>query len=374
MHSTFRRKELIHGLLLGVAVGDALGLSRENLPRRVALKMQGRNPLTYRLLPGTGIYSDDTQLMLINAQALLQSRSDAKAFRTLFQRRLKWYPFSLPVGAGKATLLAAAKCWLRLVRLPSGVNSAGNGAATRAVFTALAIHGTGHRLQRWVEESTKLTHCHPLAINGCQVLAHLAEYGATCKGQNFDSQEALQKAISASTQAEIKDKLIQLRPFLEQQRGPSAVARHFGWDCGVSGFIVPTTIMATYCYLRYPTNFLRAVKSAILLGGDSDSLAAIVGGLVGAHVGAQHIPAELVKNLGGYPHGAPWMEKLAERLSHWPHGIDDLHFAPSQTSDPLGQLLRNALTIPLVLLHTCLRLPYRLCTPSLPTRLRRNEG
>lgn len=371
MHSTFRRKEHIHGVMLGVAIGDALGLARENLSRRVALRMFGRPSLRYRLLPGKGIYSDDTQLMLLAAQALLKSRSDAKSFRRIFQRRLKWYLLSLPVGVGKATLAASARCWLRRLQLPSGVNSAGNGAATRAIFGALAIHGTGHRLSRWIEESTKLTHTHPLAIDGCQVLAALADYGATCKPGQFQACEALKKAIAASSQAEIKERLEALRPFLENQRSPSAVARHFHWDLGISGFIVPTTVMAVYCCLRYPTDFCRAVNSAVGLGGDSDSLAAVVGGLVGAHVGAQGIPAELTKNLAGYPQGAAWIEKMAERMSHWPHGQEDLHYAPAQPSDPLGQLLRNALTIPVVLLHVALRLPYRICTRTKPTRLRR---
>ncbi len=362
MHSTFLRKEHIHGVMLGIAIGDALGLARENLCKRVALRMYGRGPLRYRLVLGKAIYSDDTQLMLINAQALLKSRSDAKSFRRIFQRRLKWYPFSLPIGAGRATLMAAAKCWLRTLQLPSGVKSAGNGAASRAVFTALAIHGTGHRLSRWVEESTKLTHAHPLAIDGCQVFACLADYGATCKDGKFRCEEALQKAIETSSQPEIKDKLVELSGFLEARRGPSAVARHFNWSCGISGFIVPTTIMATYCFLRYPNNFRRAVESAVLLGGDSDSVAAIVGGLVGAHVGVSNIPADLIQRLGGYPQGVTWIEKMADRMSHWPHGLDDLHSAPAQPSDPLGQLLRNSLTIPLVLLHVFLRLPYRTCT------------
>lgn len=372
MHSTLRRKEKIHGVLLGVAMGDALGLAREHLPRRVALRMYGRHPLNYRWLRGRGVYSDDTQLMLINAQALLQSRSDAKAFRSLFQRRLKWYPLSLPVAPASATLRAAGRCWLRRVRSTTGVNSASNGAATRAVFTALAIHGTGHRLLRWVEESTKLTHQHPLAVDGCQVLAQLAEYGATCKADSFNAREALDKAIAASSQAEIQRKLTELHTFLEQGRSPSAVARHFKWDCGVSDCSVPTTVMATYCWLRYPTDYRRAVSAAVLLGGDSDSLAAVVGGLVGALVGVNNLPEELVNKLGGYPHGVPWIEKLAERLSHWPHGLDDLHAAPAQPCDPLGQLLRNVLCLSVRLMQVSLRWPYQLLTRSQPTRLRRS--
>ena len=61
MHSTHLRKDSIHGLMMGVAIGDALGLPREGLTRRSALKMFGRPKLAYRLLPSIGIYSDDTK-------------------------------------------------------------------------------------------------------------------------------------------------------------------------------------------------------------------------------------------------------------------------------------------------------------------------
>lgn len=371
MHSTFLRREHIHGLLLGVAIGDALGLPRENLCRRLGLKMFGRGPLRYQLSRGRGFYSDDTQLMLLTAQALLKSRGDGKAFRRIFQKRLSWYLLSVPVGAGRATLLSAAKCWLMRLRLPSGVNSAGNGAATRALINALAIHGTGHRLSRWVDSSTKLTHTHPLASDGCQVLAALADYGATCNPKKFDHQVALAVAIDASSMAEIQHKLRELQSFLEQRRSPRAVARHFGWNRQVSGFIVPTTIMAAYCWLRYPSDFRRAVESAVLLGGDTDSVAAIVGGLVGAHVGARCLPAELVNGISGISHGPAWIEELAERLSHWPHGPDDLHSAPCQPTDPLGQLMRNVWTTGLVLKHVALRAIYRVTTRWKPRRNRR---
>ncbi len=370
MHSTFLRREHIHGLMLGVAIGDALGLPRENLCRRLSLRMFGRGPLRYQLLSQLGICSDDTQLMLLTAQALLRSRSDEKSFQRIFQKRLSWYLLSFPVGAGRATLLAAAKSWLAGLGLPSGVNSAGNGAATRALISALALHGTGYRLSRWVAESTKLTHTHPLATDGCQVLAALADHAATCKPAQFDPTAALEIAVAASSLPEIRDKLHELRGFLQQRRSPSSVARHFGWDNQISGYIVPTTVMATYCWLRSPNDFRRAVTSAVMLGGDTDSVAAIVGGLVGAHVGAQQLPPELVKGLYGYPHGAAWIAKMAERLSHWPHGTDDLHSAPAQPTRPLGQVLRNLLTAAVILPHVLYRAIYRGKTDCTPRRLR----
>lgn len=370
MHSTHLRKDSIHGLLMGVAIGDALGLPREGLQRRVALKMFGRPQLAYRLLPGVGFYSDDTQLMLMAAQAILRSRSEWRPFSRSFHTRLAWYPLSLPVGAGKATLLASFKSWLRATGLPTGCNSAGNGPVTRAIFLTLALHGTDHRIIKWIEDATQITHTNPLAVDGCLVLSRLAQVAGKTNSRKLDKLEALQQAINGSKEAAIRDKLIDLIPFLNQSRSPSAIARHFGWERGISGCIVPTTVMSVYCFLRYPTNFERAVTSAIRLGGDTDSVAAIVGGLVGAHIGYGKLPARLVEQIKVLPHDSEWIAQMAERISHWPHGADDLHFAPALPSNPLMQLVRNLLLRIVVLIHIVLRISFVLLGWLTPKRKR----
>jgi ADP-ribosyl-[dinitrogen reductase] hydrolase len=364
MHNTQLRRDSIQGLLIGVAIGDALGFPREGLKRRVALRMFGGTPLAYRLLPGTGIYSDDTQLMLMAAQAVLRSNSTWRIFRQSYLHRLAWYPLSLPVGAGRGTICAAFKSWLRNVGLPTGCHSAGNGPATRAIFLTLALHGTEHRAAKWVEDSTRLTHDDPLAVDGCLVLSKLAQIAATSKGKQFDPIAILQQLVATSKEPILRDKLSELTDFLNSARSPRAVARHFGWQAGISGFIVPTTVISCYCFLRYPTNYRRAVETSILLGGDTDSVGAIVGGLVGAHVGYSSLPPKLVSGLLQIPHGGAWIEKMSDRLAHWPHGAEDLHAAPALPSEPAMQLIRNLFVMVLVFIHIVLRIPCRLFTRS----------
>lgn len=331
----------IHGVLMGAAIGDALGFSRTGMSRRRALHRYGRPPLRYRMVSMRGIYSGDTQLALLTAQALLKSRTDLRSFRRYFKSRLSWYWVSWPVGIGAATRWAALKCWFYRVGLPSGTNSADNGACVQAIFSALAINGTGHRLVKWTDETTMLTRTHPLALDGCRVLAVLAEAAATVKPDQWCSSTVLDSAIEVSTEPGIRDKLIQLKPFLAADRSPSFVARHFGWSDGITRSSLSTAVMGSYCFLRYPQNFQRAVGSAISLGGDSSSLGGVVGGLVGARVGVDGLPKDLARRLGGAPHGPAWISELAERFSHWPHGVDDLHRAPAQSVDPIGQIIRN---------------------------------
>ena len=209
--------------MIGVAVGDAVGLSREGLRRRVALKMFGRPKLVYRMLPGVGVYSDDTHLMLMAAQAILRSHSEWRSFSRSYLKRLAWYPLSLPAGAGRATLLAALKSWLRFTGLPTGCNSAGNGPATRAMFSNSSVEmATDHRIAKWVEDSTRITphqfSCKPMAASCSRDLRKLR--GTTRVKTHRSFLTRLQQSIAVSKEAVLRDKLSQLKPFLEASRSP----------------------------------------------------------------------------------------------------------------------------------------------------------
>jgi ADP-ribosylglycohydrolase len=67
------RTDTLTGVLLGTAVGDALGLPREGLSPRRARRLFGGPPLRHRLVFGRGMVSDDTEHACVTAQALLRS-------------------------------------------------------------------------------------------------------------------------------------------------------------------------------------------------------------------------------------------------------------------------------------------------------------
>lgn len=354
MHSTFLRKEHIHGVLLGVAIADALSQPRQQIPPRELLRRYGRRLRANQHLPGGRYYGANTQLMLLCAQALLNSRSDLRHFRVCFQRRLRYIPLSMAVGLDKATRRAATLSWIRPLVSTTGSHHPGSGAATRAIFSALAIQGTGHRLSKWTEESTSLTHTHPAAIDGCRVLATLANRAAVTRPEALQIDQAMEEAISVSEYGELKKRLSALSQFLSERRTPRAVAKHFGWQRGISRHIVPTTVLAAYCWLRYPFDYRRAVEAAIMLGGDG-TVVAVTGGLAGAHLGYSGLPADWADRLSDFPHGRHWLEALAERFSHWPHGFEDLHDAPAQPSEPIMQIVRNGGLLPIRLTRRWLR-------------------
>lgn len=357
MHSTHLRRAHIHGALAGAAVGDALGFPRDGLSRRAALRMYGAPKLRFQSV-GSGVYSSDTHLMLMTAQALLNSRSDLKTFRRAFRSRMKWYLLSFPYCAA-STYSSAAKCWMARFGVPTATGIDNNQVGATAIFSTLAMNRTGHRLDKWIDDTVRVTNSNTNVGAGCRVLCAITDYVGAAKREELDQNEVLEIAITAAAHEELKSKLEALKDHVAKNRQPSDVADAFGWQRGVSTSMVPSVVMAICCWLRAPSSFEQAVLPAIALGGDSSSLGAITGGLVGAYRGFDAIPPELYERLGGTPHGPAWITALAERFSRWPHGEHDLHIAPAQTSDPPMQLMRNVSTLCRVGMNRLARWPRR---------------
>ena len=73
--------------------------------------------------------------------------------------------------------------------------------------------------------------------------------------------------------------------------------------------------VAIYAFLKHPDDYRAAIESVIRLGGDTDTVAAITGALVGARVGKAGIPKEWLDRWADWPRSVAWMEKLALKLA-----------------------------------------------------------
>ena len=118
----------LQGLLIGTAVGDALGLPAEGLSRRRVQRLyQGH--WRHRLIFGRGMISDDTEHTIFVAQGLLRHPDSPERFARCLGWSLRGWLLSLPAGIGFATLRAILKLWLGFPPNHSGVYSAGNGGS-----------------------------------------------------------------------------------------------------------------------------------------------------------------------------------------------------------------------------------------------------
>jgi hypothetical protein len=94
------------------------------------------------------------------------------------------------------------------------------------------------------------------------------------------------------------DCLAQLPAWLElapaEAAGPIARAGlaadyHDPWP-GISPFVVPSVIWSLYAFLRTPDDYWAAISTAIAVGGDVDTTAAMTGAMAGARVGLEGLP------------------------------------------------------------------------------------
>lgn len=359
MNDPAHRLDRIAGVLLGTAVGDALGLPREGLSRRRGLRIFGGPPLQHRFVFRRGMISDDTEHLCMTAQAMLRAPDDASAFTRSLAWRLRWWLLGIPAGTGFATLRAILKLWLGFAPESSGVWSAGNGPAMRAPILGACLSDRPDQLRAYVHASTRLTHTDPKAEHGALLVAHAARHGILQGNQAGDFFATIRTQIP-DLDPELNDLLGKLAAHLERNACATELADALGLSRGVTGYMYHTVPLALYCWLRHRDDFRSAVEEVIALGGDTDSTAVLVGALAGATLGANAIPREWLDGLLEWPRSIAWMRILAARLAElFPAD------GPGKAEGPIplfwpGLIPRNLFFLVVVLLHGFRRLlpPY----------------
>ena len=339
------------GCLLGTAVGDALGLPYEGLSRHRAAKLLGP-PNRHRLILGRGMVSDDSEHCWMVAEALLDSKADPAMFCTALARRLRWWLLGLPAGVGFATLRSVLRMWVGVSPQKSGVFSAGNGPAMRAAILGVSIEDRSHLLAL-IAASSRVTHTDPKAEYGAiavAVAARMARQHSTVEpGQYL----AAFHSLFGDTDSEFVTLMTETIQAVQLGITTPKFAEALGCTNGVTGYTYHTVPVAIHAWLSHQGNFRGALMAVIECGGDTDTTAAIAGGIVGAGVGKQGIPPEWIEGLWLWPRSVVWIEHLASQL--------DLLEARHHTSSPAwGLIPRNLLFLLTVLFHGLRRLlpPY----------------
>jgi ADP-ribosylglycohydrolase len=349
-------------VILGTAVGDALGLPREGLSPGRARRLFGGPPLRHRFFFGRGMVSDDTEHTCLVGQALLAAPRDPEAFARALAWGLRLWLLGLPAGIGLATLRSTLKLWAGFPPRHSGVRSAGNGPAMRAALLGVCLGDDAGRLRAHVRASTRLTHTDPRAERGALLVALAAHHASRIGPEAPDGNRILPSLRDGlgECDAELTGLLDQVADHLGRGAPAGELAAVLGQRRGVSGYVYRTVPLALYCWLRSPGDFRQAVEEAVHLGGDTDTTGAIVGGIAGAAVGADGIPHEWVAGLLEWPRSVAWMRALAGRLAEQFSGEGEMTArGPLPLAWP-GLVPRNLLFLAVVLAHGFRRLlpPY----------------
>lgn len=343
----------IQGCILGTAVGDSLGLPFEGM---TAQRMQKYKPLPLRqrFIINGGMLSDDTEHTCMAAQSLIASSHEVPLFKTQLARRLRWWFAGLPAGIGMATLKSLVKLWLGFSPDKSGVRSAGNGPAMRSAIIGVYARDDHELLTRLVTESTLMTHTDPKALRGALIVATLAAENANQKEINIERFiQSIEMVIAEDN--ELNTLVTKAVDSAKANESVQTFCHALGFDKQVTGYIYQTLPVVLQIFLRYPRDFENAMQEIIPCGGDTDTVAAILGGMVGAGCGAEGIPQKWIEDIVEWPRSVKWMNELALRLTK--------SKTQKQKALPLnlpGLLLRNAFFMFWIVLHGFRRLlpPY----------------
>lgn len=285
--------------LLGVAVGDALGVpfefnTKDQMKKNPAKEMVGYGRYT---VPA-GTWSDDSSLTFCLAQSLLKGY-DLADMATNF---LNWkeesywsargYVFDIGITTSKAITyfkrILRNKEYEELTQLKylGDEYDNGNGSLMRIMPLLFYIKDMDISQQfEIIRDVSALTHRHMRAAMCCLIYLRLAEHLLNGKGK-ITAYQLMQKEILAFWKtidyAEKESKLFTQLIEKDIREMPYE-------DLKSGGYVMESIESSIWCFLQKDT-YSEVVLTAINLGHDTDTTAAIAGGLAGLYYGAGSMP------------------------------------------------------------------------------------
>ncbi|MBP2634801.1 MAG: ADP-ribosylation/Crystallin [Firmicutes bacterium] len=300
-------QERYRGALLGLAIGDALGMP-------VEFKEPGSFPPVTTLIGGgrhnlkPGYWTDDTAMALCLADSLLSCQGyDATDQIACY---LRWYQDGYLSSTGQCfdignTVRTALESYSKTNQPYSGSThprSAGNGSIMRLAPVVLAFALNPGLAINLAADSSRTTHGATEAINSCCYLAALL-IGAL-QGQ---PKEALisphYSPLPAGWQTPLTPKLAAIAAGSYQKKNPPEIRG--------TGYVVDSLEAALWAFY-HSNNFAEGALLAVNLGEDADTTGAVYGQLAGAYYGVSDIPGDWLRVLQQREYIQTQADKLLE--------------------------------------------------------------
>jgi ADP-ribosylglycohydrolase len=298
----------VSGVLLGQACGDALGVPYEfgpSLDADFEPVMSGGGPFGF----APGEYSDDTAMAvcIANVAAAGVELTSASALDQIASNFMTWAASARDVGNQTRAVLSKARgasgspgsnaANAASAYIAVRPDAAGNGALMRTAVVALAGLNDRAGTAEAAKSIASLTHAGPLSVDSCILWTEAVRVAVT--ERRFDLQGGLDLVDS-----ERRD---QWRGWIEEatcvdprtfnRNGYTVAALQAAW-AAITWTPVPELDLATG---RFPAQHLEiALKNAVRAGDDTDTVAAIAGGLLGGFWGQSAVPLAWTREVHGY--------------------------------------------------------------------------
>ncbi len=279
------------GGLVGTALGDAVGQRAFGLFDSAAL--ESRIASIQDLF-----YTDDTAMAIGIAQVLAaEGRLEPERLGRQFHenyRREPWRGYA----QGPPELFAIVEQHQlsyreAATRLYQGQGSFGNGGAMRIAPVGL-FHADSAELDEIARTSAEVTHAHPLGQDGAAVqAAAIAQATSLDSGDPFSPDRFCEKLKEVARTTEMSAKIELAIDLLRREARPDEAADELGQSVAVH----ESQPFALYAFLLNPKSYKDCVMTAVLNGGDCDTLGAMSGAIAGAYLGAAMLPIEWVAKL-----------------------------------------------------------------------------
>jgi ADP-ribosylglycohydrolase len=278
--------------MFGLAIGDALGAPVEFMSWARIKREFGPSGVTG--LDKHCLYSDDTQLSLATAQALLEIQSASHPPRvpntTIVHRHYqKWLATQLDARQNRSpgrTCIAALQSG-RIGNIANPINnSKGCGGVMRTAPVGLAFSNGELAFQQGAEYAA-ITHGHP---SGYLPAGFLSETIFQLCRDIGSLKEAIQRARNTLLKYQGHEETIK---FVDRaiQYGANDLPIGNAIEALGSGWTGDEALaISLLCALRYPNDWKAAVLAAVNHSGDSDSTGSITGAILGTLLGVGRIP------------------------------------------------------------------------------------
>ena len=314
-------KQNVTAMLLGQAVGDALGVPvefswREELKEDPVIGM--REYGSWRQPAGT--WSDDTSMALAAMESL--TRLKAVDYTDVCKNFVRWLEQD-EFNANDETFDCGRTCGAAIRNFESGLSpdecglrdvmSNGNGSLMRIFPAVLYAHekfSDENAALEVVHKFSALTHAHHISQTGCgiyyfitaQILAGKTLNDAIYSGLN-DAKKFYESRADFAEAAKAYSRLFD-KNFASLKE----------YEIKSSSYVVETFEAVIWCLLNTNT-YKNALLKVVNLGRDTDTTGAIAGGLAGLFYGLENIPADWLKVLRKRAYLKDMAEKFFKSLT-----------------------------------------------------------